>query len=104
MRRARRTDANHSAIAKAAERLGVVVHKNNADWDQTWQLGSQYALIEVKNPDSARGKREIKSGGNERQQAIRIHREIVTCMDDVARVVGMLRKRQSLVFNATLAD
>ena len=91
MRRAARTDGNCQSIAEAFERLGCIVHRTNSDWDLTVQAGEATVLIEVKNPDSARGRREIKSGGNERQRKMQIRRVMVTCVDDVERVVLKLR-------------
>lgn len=90
--RARRTDNNHASIARAFERMGCVVHRTNGDWDLTVRLGTAVELIEVKNPETAYGKR----GQNERQKSMRMHREIVRNMDDVARVVSSLRGRQRI--------
>ena len=88
--RARRTDANNTAIAEAAEALGVRVHRTNREWDQTWQYGGMTMLVEVKDgtkPPSARKltKAEEKTHG---KMMIRV----VEDLDGVESAVKTLRK------------
>jgi len=48
---ARRTDANHSAIAETFERLGCKVHHTIGDWDITVTRMGVVKLCEIKDPN-----------------------------------------------------
>src|SRR3990167_5597107 len=55
--RAKRTDANHTEIADAFEKVGFSVDKTNDLWDLTVGFGGLTRLVEVKDgkkPPSAR--------------------------------------------------
>lgn len=57
--RARRTDANHSAIAEAFEKAGFSVHRTNGYWDLTIGFGGITLLIEVKDGTKPPSKRKL---------------------------------------------
>lgn len=58
--RARKTDANHKAIAQTFEKLGWKVHHTNGDWDLTVCKAGRVRLIEIKDPKSMNLKRRNK--------------------------------------------
>lgn len=91
--RARRTDANHEAIAKAFEGLGCRVHRTNADWDLTVCYGREVELVEVKNEKTQYGRK----GLSKRQQELPIQPYLVRNLDDVEECVKSLRRRYFLV-------
>lgn len=91
--KAKRTDKNHSLIADAYEKLGCRVHRTNADWDLTVQYGGLTDLVEIKNPETAYGKR----GENDRQKQLPVMRRLIRTVDDVAEHVAVLRKRHALI-------
>lgn len=59
MRRARRTDANLTAIVDTFRRLGCSVDVTNDIWDLTVGAGGRTVLIEVKNPENAPSKKRL---------------------------------------------
>ena len=71
--RAKRTDANHKAIAKAFERIGYMVHHTIGDWDLTVTINRDVYLIEVKDPKSPNLKRRNK-GDDLRDKGWPIHK------------------------------
>ena len=84
--RARRTDANHKAIAGWFERLGCLVHHTIGDWDLTVQRMKVTKLIECKNGAKARHtERQIKLLSD----GWLIHR--VETLDDAIEVVEAMR-------------
>jgi hypothetical protein len=87
MRRARRTDGNHKTIAEAFQKLGCGVHLTNADWDLSVTFGGIVMLIEVKNPETAYGKK----GKNEKQKTLPVPTYLIRNLDDVEQCVKTLR-------------
>ena len=59
MTRARKTDANHQAIAEAFRRCGCLVHHTIGDWDLTVSRFGQVLLIEVKDGKKPPSKRRL---------------------------------------------
>lgn len=56
MRRARKVDANLSAIVEIARKVGFLVHVTNADWDATVQFHGLVEMWECKADKKLYGK------------------------------------------------
>jgi hypothetical protein len=106
MRRAARTDGNHADVMKAFRKMGCGVADTSRMGggypDLTVSLGRALCLVEVK--DGARCPSEQRLTPDEVKFHARFPVEIVKDMDDVARVVGMLRKASDAALIRTLAD
>jgi len=57
--RARRTDANHTAVAEAFEKAGFSVDKTNGLWDLTVGYGGITILVEVKDGSKPPSKQKL---------------------------------------------
>ncbi len=89
MRRyANRVDNNQDAIVQAFEAEGCIVDRTNRDWDLTVQYkGYASFLVEVKNPDTAYGKK----GLNKRQQGLKVARWTVYTPRDAIQCANALK-------------
>lgn len=88
--RARRTDSNNDEIAKAAEALGVRVHRTNREWDQTWQYGGLTMLVEVKDGSKPPSARKLTKAEEITHSKMTIR--IIKDLSDVKGAVDVLRR------------
>jgi len=66
-RRAAKVDANQAQVIEALRAAGARVWVLRQPVDLLIGFRGQTMLMEVKNPNSARGKAEMKKGGNKNQ-------------------------------------
>lgn len=91
--RARRTDNNYDDIVDELERLGLKVHRTNADWDLTVAYGRAIELVEVKNPETAYGKK----GLNKKQKELPIKPYLIRNLEDCLHCAQTLKQRHALI-------
>ena len=84
--RARRTDANHNAIAEAFESLGWSVHRTNGDWDLTVGYGGLTTLVEVKDGKKSKSRRKLTLREQKFHDTWRGEILIVSSIEDVLAV------------------
>lgn len=104
--RARRTDGNHADVMKAFRKLGCNVADTSRMGggypDLTVAVGAAVALVEVKDGSLAPSKQRLTDDEAKFHKLFPV--EIVKDLDDVARVVSLLRKRDRSIFNERIAD
>jgi hypothetical protein len=86
--RARKVDGNYKDVIAEFERLGCRVHRTNADWDLTVKYADYVRCIEVKNPNTAYGKK----GLSERQKDLVITPYLVRSLEDVRACVESMKR------------
>ena len=91
--RARRVDDNYHDVIRELERLGLKVHRTNSDWDLTVAFGRAIELIEIKNPNTAYGKK----GLNKRQKDLPIQPYLIRNLEDCLHCAQTLKLRNDLI-------
>lgn len=93
--RARRVDANLSAIVRAYRKLGCRVDVTNARWDLTVQYGGITDLVEVKDGDKPPSRRKLTPAEKVTHASLMIR--LVLGIECVADHVAALRKKHLLM-------
>ena len=98
MRRDRRTDGNHTSVAKAFEKLGCSVHRTNLAWDLTVGYGGLTMLIEVKDGSKPPSRRRLTALEDKFHATWTGGIRIVENLDDVTECVKTLREWHAAIW------